>query len=161
MTYRYNEQTGWKDVIKARISHFQKNYHAHEAGRLTLALKAIEELIPPSSWENKPVDGEDAIGFAEWIRESGYLFLQKRWIKVEDIDWDADTKDLNLLTTAELYKTYKGEGEVKEDGAIVIIQDVLSDHLGNSELHTTLELIADDIHDELKKQFTITRKQSK
>jgi len=53
----------WIEVIKNRIRHFQSIYHAHEAGRLTLALKAIEELIPPSDFdESTPPEGK---GFSE------------------------------------------------------------------------------------------------
>lgn len=41
----------FKEVILKRMRYFQSKYHAHEAGQLALAVKAIEDLIPPEHFE--------------------------------------------------------------------------------------------------------------
>lgn len=92
----------WKQVIKNRIGYFESKFHAHEAGRLTLALKSIEELIPPSEFESTPLSDQGDVwrDYTAWIREN--------WLLLEDGLWRRKSDTRDERTDDGLFKEYRG-----------------------------------------------------
>lgn len=89
---------------------FDNEFHKHEYNRLSYAIEALKELVPPSNFDGfgasitRPTDNSVACDFAIWTDRSPYSYNPKLDL------WEFD---METITTTELYTIFLNQKDKK------------------------------------------------